>query len=50
MGIVVGRLREGGVVVLWMPIYARELVWKKTFLSFDYQLAKDGMILLVCCV
>lgn len=50
MGSVVRSLREGDVVVLWMPIYARELVWKKTFLSFDYQLAKGGIILLVCYV
>lgn len=47
MGIVVRSLREGGVVVLWTPIYVRGLVWKKTFLGFDYQLAEAGIILFV---
>lgn len=50
MDIVVRSLREGDAAVLWMPISVRGLVGKKTFLSFEYQLAEAGIILLVCCV
>lgn len=34
MGVAVRSLREGDVV-LWIPISARESVWKKIFLRFD---------------